>query len=92
MPDLTEKKISTEIIYQGRLLDVRKDEVLLPNGKSSTREWINHPGAVCLIPILPDEKIALVKQYRYPVLNHMIELPAGKIDQNELPIECAERE
>ena len=43
MPDLTEKKISTEIIYQGRLLDVRKDEVLLPNGKSSTREWINHP-------------------------------------------------
>ena len=92
MPDLTEKKISTEIIYQGRLLDVRKDEVLLPNGKSSTREWINHPGAVCLIPILPDEKIALVKQYRYPVLNHMIELPAGKIDRNELPAECAERE
>lgn len=92
MPDLTEKKISTEIIYQGRLLDVRKDEVLLPNGKSSTREWINHPGAVCLIPILPDEKIGLVKQYRYPVLNHMIELPAGKIDRNELPAECAERE
>ena len=92
MPDLTEKKISTEIIYQGRLLDVRKDEVLLPNGKSSTREWINHPGAVCLIPILPDGNIALVKQYRYPVLNHMIELPAGKMDLNELPKECAERE
>ena len=92
MADLTEKKISTEIIYQGRLLDVRKDKVLLPNGKSSTREWINHPGAVCLIPVLSDERIALVKQYRYPVLNHMIELPAGKIDRNELPIECAERE
>ena len=92
MTDLTEKKISTEIIYQGRLLDVRKDKVRLPNGKSSTREWINHPGAVCLIPILPDGKIALVKQYRYPVLNHMIELPAGKIDKNESPLECAERE
>jgi ADP-ribose pyrophosphatase len=92
MVDLTEKKISTEIIYQGRLLDVRKDKVLLPNGKSSIREWINHPGAVCLIPILPDGRIALVKQYRYPVLDHMIELPAGKIDKKETPLECAKRE
>ena len=54
MADLTEKKIFSEKIYQGRLLDVRKDEVRLPNGKTSTREWINHPGAVCIIPILPD--------------------------------------
>ena len=92
MVDLTEKKIFSEKIYQGRLLDVRKDEVRLPNGKTSTREWIKHPGAVCIIPILPDNKIALIKQYRYPVLDHMIEIPAGKLENNEEPLKCAERE
>ena len=92
MADLTEKKIFSEKIYQGRLLDVRKDEVRLSNGKTSTREWINHPGAVCIIPILPDNKIALIKQYRYPVLDHMIEIPAGKLENNEEPLKCAERE
>ena len=67
MSTLKETKLSSKIIFQGRLLDVRKDEVELPNGKTSTREWINHPGAVCFIPILPDGKIALIRQYRYPV-------------------------
>jgi ADP-ribose pyrophosphatase len=79
MADLKEITRSSEIIFQGRLLDVRKDEVELPNGKTSTREWINHPGAVCLIPILPNGKIALIRQYRYPVRSEMIELPAGKL-------------
>ena len=92
MSDFKELKLSSEAIFQGRLLDVRKDEVELPNGKTSTREWINHPGAVCCIPILPDGKIALIRQYRYPVQEEMIELPAGKLDRGEEPETCAVRE
>ena len=92
MSDLKESKLSSEAIFQGRLLDVRKDEVELPNGKTSTREWINHPGAVCCVPILPDGKIALIRQYRYPVQEEMIELPAGKLDRGEEPEKCAVRE
>lgn len=92
MSTLKETKLSSNIIFQGRLLDVRKDEVKLPNGKISTREWINHPGAVCCIPILPDGKIALIRQYRYPVQSEMIELPAGKLEKGEKPEVCAVRE
>ena len=86
MANLKENKISSEIIYQGRLLDVRRDEVCLPNGNISIREWIKHPGAVCMIPRLPDNRIALIRQYRYPVQQVMIELPAGKLDENENPV------
>ena len=92
MSDLKESKLSSEAIFQGRLLDVRKDDVELPNGEISTREWINHPGAVCCVPILPDGKIALIRQYRYPVQEEMIELPAGKLDSGEEPETCAVRE
>ena len=91
MSTLKETKLSSKIIFQGRLLDVRKDEVELPNGKTSTREWINHPGAVCCIPILPDGKIALIRQYRYPVQSEMIELPAGKLNKREKPEACTLR-
>ena len=92
MINLKENKISSKIIYQGRLLDVRRDEVRLPNGTTSIREWIKHPGAVCIIPCLPDNKIALIRQYRYPLQQEMIELPAGKLDKNEIPENCAMRE
>ena len=92
MINLKENKISSKIIYQGRLLDVRRDEVRLPNGNTSIREWIKHPGAVCIIPHLPDNKIALIRQYRYPLQQEMIELPAGKLDKNEIPENCAMRE
>ena len=90
--NLKENKISSEIIYQGRLLDIRRDVVRLPNGNTSTREWIKHPGAVCIIPRLPDDRIALIRQYRYPVQQEMIELPAGKLEENENPKDCAMRE
>ena len=92
MSDLKEYKLSSKIIHQGRFLDVRRDDVRLPNGKTTTREWINHPGAACIVPILPDGQIALIRQYRYPVLQEMIELPAGKLDSGESPEECAKRE
>ena len=92
MADLKESKISSEIIYKGSFLDIRKDIVTLPNGNTSTREWIKHPGAACIIPIMSDGKIALIKQYRYPVQSEMIELPAGKLDPGEDPEKCASRE
>ena len=92
MINLKENKISSEIIYQGSLLDVRRDQVRLPNGNTSSREWIKHPGAVCIIPQLPDNRIALIRQYRYPVQKEMIELPAGKLEENEYPEICAKRE
>ena len=79
-------------MFQGRLLDVRRDEVILPNGNTSTREWINHPGAVCCVPILPDGRIGLIRQFRYPVNQEMIELPAGKLNKGEEPETCAVRE
>jgi len=92
LSDLKETSLSSENVYQGSFLDVRKDIVQLPNGKTSTREWINHPGAVCIIPILPDGKLALIRQYRYPIQKEMIELPAGKLDPGEKPEVCAHRE
>ncbi|HIA80482.1 MAG TPA: ADP-ribose pyrophosphatase, partial [Candidatus Marinimicrobia bacterium] len=54
MSDLKESTLSSKIIFQGRFLDVREDEVRLPNDETTTREWINHPGAACMVPILPD--------------------------------------
>ena len=92
MTNLKENPIESKIVFQGELLEINCDEVLLPNGEVGIREWINHPGAVCCIPVLPDGKIALIKQYRYAVKKEMIELPAGKLDINEIPEECALRE
>ena len=89
---MIEKKIKTIEAYQGDLLNLQKDSVELSNGEISTREWIKHPGAACCIPILPNSEIGLIKQFRYAIGKEMIELPAGKIDKNEKPIECARRE
>ena len=92
MTDLKESRITTEVVYKGDFLDVRRDEVLLPNGETGTREWINHPGAVVIIPILPNGEIALIKQFRYAARSEFLELPAGKLDEGEDPKSCAFRE
>jgi len=92
MSDLKESTISTTVVYKGDFLDVRQDEVLLPNGETAAREWINHPGAVVIVPILPNGEIALIKQFRYAAGSEFIELPAGKLDSGEDPEECALRE
>ena len=90
---LVEKKLSSEPIFDGVLLHVRKDEVKLPNGHTAVREWIEHPGASAVIPLLPDNQIILVRQFRYPVGQVTLEVPAGKLDKiGEDPIECAKRE
>jgi len=91
--DLIEKKLKSEKIFDGTLLHVRRDTVLLPDGKQATREWIVHPGASAVLPILPDGKIILVRQYRYPVGCVTLEIPAGKLDApDEDPLDCAKRE
>ena len=92
MSDLKETKISSEKVFSGRYLDLYLDKVKLPNGKTSTREWIDHPGAVCIIPILPDGNICLIRQFRYGPKDEFIEIPAGKLDEGEKPIDCAHRE
>jgi len=92
MAGLKESMITTEVVYKGDFLDVRRDEVLLPNGEIGIREWINHPGAVVIIPILPNGEIALIKQFRYAARSEFIELPAGKLDKGEEPKACAFRE
>ncbi len=91
--ELMEKKIGSETIFDGNLLHVRRDTVCLPNGKSATREWIQHPGASSVIPVFPDKQILLVRQYRYPIGQVTLEVPAGKLDSpEEDPLTCAKRE
>ena len=92
MSRLKETKISSEQKFSGRLIDLYLDQVELPNGETTTREWIDHPGAVCIIPILPDGKICLIRQFRYGPGEEFIEIPAGKLDAGEVPLDCAYRE
>ena len=91
--DLIEKKISGESVFDGKLLHVRRDTVLLPNGHETVREWVKHPGASAVLPVLEDDSVILVRQYRYPVGRVTLEIPAGKLDvAGEDPLECAKRE
>ncbi|MTW13981.1 NUDIX domain-containing protein [Pseudoduganella eburnea] len=89
---LKETRIDGEIAYNGGFLKVHRDTVSLPDGKRTKREYIRHPGAVVIIPVLDDGKILLERQYRYPNDRVFIELPAGKIDPGEDPLACAIRE
>ena len=86
-----EKTLSSQRLFNGKILTVVKDEVLLANGKTSFREVVLHPGAVTVIPVLED-KIIFVEQFRYPVGERLLELPAGKLEKNEVPEVTAKRE
>ncbi|MBM7559691.1 NUDIX domain-containing protein [Marinitoga litoralis] len=89
---LEEKQLKEEKIFSGVLLDVRKSTVELPNGKESTREYVVHPGAVAVLPV-EGEYVYLVEQYRFPIRNSLLEIPAGKFDKpGEEPLECGKRE
>lgn len=89
---LREVGVAFEQVFRGRLLDVRRDTVRLPDGGEATREYIKHDGAVMVVPILPDERLVMERQWRYPVGQVMLEFPAGKIDPGETPFTCARRE
>ena len=89
---LAEIKTEGKLVYQGSFLQVEKDTVKLPNNHLTTREYIKHPGAVVILPVLDNGNILLERQYRYPLNQVFIELPAGKIDPGEDSLVCAKRE
>jgi len=89
---LTEKPLASEDVFRGHLLHVKRDTVALPDGHTATREYIVHPGAVMIIPRLPDGKLLFERQFRYPHHRVFIEFPAGKIDHGEEPLATAKRE
>ncbi len=92
MEKFKEETISTETIYQGKILNLRRDKIKLPDSRESVREIIEHSGGVTIIPVTDSGKILLVKQYRKAVEDVLYEIPAGKLESGEEPIKCAERE
>ncbi|UCH11397.1 MAG: NUDIX hydrolase [Fidelibacterota bacterium] len=90
--DLREKTISSVAVFQGRLLDVRRDDVELPDGGHTVREYIRHPGAAVMVPMREDGKLIFLRQFRYALDRVMVELPAGKLDPGEDPETTARRE
>lgn len=90
--ELKEKFVDSSLKFDGNFLKLKVDKVELPNNKKATREMIEHPGAACILALDENKNVFMVKQYRYPISKIMYEIPAGKIDNNEEPIQCAYRE
>ena len=90
--DLTEHELSSEIIASGGMLTVKRDQVRVPNGSVSQREYVLHPGAVVVVPLLDNGNVVLERQFRYPLRKTFIELPAGKIDKGEAILATGQRE
>ncbi len=80
---LEEKKLSSEVVFDGKLLNVRRDAVELPNGKPAGREYVHHVGAVAVLPLTDKGEVILERQYRYPFHDILVEIPAGKLDSPE---------
>lgn len=93
---LVEEKLSSQELFKGHFLHAFRDQVKLPDGATASREYVVHPGAVMVIPLLVDEagtlRLVLERQFRYPVSQVMIEFPAGKLDPGESVQQCAQRE
>ena len=89
---LIETTVSSETVYRGHFLELKRDVVALPDGKQAGREYVIHPGAVMVIGLLPDGRLVMERQYRYPVRQTMIEFPSGKLDPGEGGLACAQRE
>jgi ADP-ribose pyrophosphatase len=90
--DLTEHLITGEQVFAGKMIDVRRDTVRLPDGSRGVREYVRHPGAVVVVPLHGDGRVVLERQYRYPHGREFIELPAGKLEPGEPHLETAKRE
>ena len=91
--NLKETTISTQAVYDGCLLHIRRDEVRLPDGNTSVREYNCHDGAVCIVPLTDDGRVLMERQYRYATGEVITEIPAGKLDTpDEDPLEAAKRE
>ena len=89
---LRETTVESEQVWRGAFLDVRRDRVALPDGSQAGREYIVHPGAVMIVPILDDGRLVVERQWRHPIGEAMPEFPAGKLEAGEPVIDCAVRE
>ena len=89
---LVEERVSGQELLKGHFLHVMRDEVRLPDGTHASREYVIHPGAVMIIPLLEDGRLVMERQFRYPLQRVMLEFPAGKLDPGEAPLTCARRE
>jgi ADP-ribose pyrophosphatase len=89
---LVEVTLDSKLVFEGSFLRVYVDTVRAPDGHIGTREYVRHPGAVMIVPLLPDGHVVLERQFRYPLRRTAVEFPAGKIDSGESPLACAQRE
>ena len=87
-----EQLVSSQSVYQGKIVNVRSDTVLLPSGRQTVREVVEHAAAVVIVPIDNDDNVLLVRQYRYPTEQFILEAPAGGVDEGESPDDTAQRE
>ena len=90
--ELKEKTLKSEPVFAGRVIDLRVDTVELPDGNASTREVIAHPGGVCVVAVDDEKNVYMVRQYRYPTNQVLLEIPAGKLEYGEDHFEAAKRE
>ena len=89
---LTEEKINSKTIYEGKIINLKVNEVKLENDATATREIVEHPGGVCVLGIDENKNVLMVKQYRAPFERVLLEAPAGKLDKGEDPLTCGKRE
>ena len=87
-----EKQVSTETVYTGRIVNVRSDIAELHNGRKVPREVVEHPGGVAIVPLTALGEVLMVRQYRYPMAEELLEIPAGKLESCEDHADCARRE
>lgn len=92
MSNLAETTLASDLVYSGTLVRLKRDRVRLPDGGEAVREYVEHPGAVMIIPLLADGRVVMERQFRYPHRREFIEFPAGKIDPGEAPLATARRE
>ena len=91
--NLEEKQLSAEYMYKGKIISLRRDKALLPNGNTATREVVEHNGGVCVAALTDNDEVLFVRQFRYPYMEIIPEIPAGKRDKSdEDPLECGKRE
>lgn len=90
--ELMEQTLSSRTVFEGKIITVKVDKALLPNGAEASREVVEHPGGVCILALQEDGTVPLVRQFRYPLGDVMLELPAGKLEYGEQPRPAAIRE
>lgn len=91
--NLEEKQLTAEYVFEGKIIKVRRDTALLPNGNIASREVVEHNGGVCVLPLTDNDEVLMVRQFRYPYSELVLEIPAGKRDsKDEVPLDCGIRE